>query len=64
MSVTCMALKTVTSLAIILFLQVLTTIAADISGEEIGVHGGNTLQVLHNQQPERIRHSGIDFPEK
>ena len=59
-----MALKTITPLAIILFLQVLTTIAEDVSSEVIGVPGGDTLEVLHNQQPERIRLNGTDCPEK
>ena len=59
-----MALKTVTSLAIILFLQVLTTIAAYVSGEVVGVLDGETLEILHNHHPERIRLNGIDCPEK
>ena len=48
MSVTCMALKTVISPAIILFLFVLPTIAEDFSGEVVGVLDGDTLEVLHN----------------
>jgi micrococcal nuclease len=59
-----MALKTVTSLAIILFLQVLTTIAADFSGEVVGVLNGDTIKVLQNRHPERIRLNGIDCAEK
>jgi len=48
-----MALQTVTSLAIILFLFVLPTIAADFSGEVVGVLDGDTLEVLHNNHFER-----------
>jgi endonuclease YncB( thermonuclease family) len=59
-----MALKTVTSLAIILFLQVLTTIAADLSGEVVGVLDGDTIEVMHNHHAEHIRLNGIDCPEK
>ena len=64
MSVTCMALKTVISSAIILFLYVLPTIAADFSDEVVGVLDGDTIEVLHNTYPERVRLSGIDCPEK
>jgi endonuclease YncB( thermonuclease family) len=39
-------------------------IAADFTGKVIGVLDGDTLGVLHNQHPERIRLSGIDCPEK
>jgi endonuclease YncB( thermonuclease family) len=59
-----MALKTVISPAIILFLYVLPTIAADFSGEVVGVLDGDTIEVLHNTYPERVRLSGIDCPEK
>ena len=38
--------------------------AADFSGPVDGVLDGDTIEVLHNQQPERIRLSGIDCPEK
>lgn len=31
-------------------------------GNVVGVTDGNTLEVLHNQHPERIRLSGIDCP--
>ena len=36
---------------------------ADFSGPVISVFDGDTLEVLHNQHPERIRLSGIDCPE-
>jgi endonuclease YncB( thermonuclease family) len=38
--------------------------AADFSGRVVGVIDGDTLEVLHNRHPERIRLSGIDRPEK
>ena len=38
--------------------------AADFSGSVISVLDGDTIEVLHNQHPERIRLSGIDCPEK
>ncbi|NOS81295.1 MAG: thermonuclease family protein [Nitrospira sp.] len=38
--------------------------AADFSGPVVSVLDGDTLEVLHNQRPERIRLSGIDCPEK
>ena len=37
---------------------------ADFTGQVIGVLDGDTIEVLHNQHPERIRLSGIDCPEK
>jgi len=37
---------------------------ADFSGRVVGIIDGDTLEVLHNQRPERIRLSGIDCPEK
>ena len=41
-----------------------TAIVADFTGQVVGVIDGDTLEVLHNQIPERIRLSGIDCPEK
>ena len=38
--------------------------AADFSGRVVGVLDGDTIEVLHNQHPERIRLNGIDCPEK
>ncbi len=38
--------------------------AADLSGSVVRVLDGDTIEVLHNQHPERIRLSGIDCPEK
>jgi len=38
--------------------------SADFSGPVVSVLDGDTLEVLHNRHPERIRLSGIDCPEK
>ena len=38
--------------------------AADFSGPVVSVLDGDTLEVLHDHHPERIRLSGIDCPEK
>lgn len=38
--------------------------AAEISGPVTSVLDGDTIEVLHNQHPERIRLHGIDCPEK
>ena len=37
---------------------------ADFSGLVVSVLDGDTIEVLHNNRPERIRLSGIDCPEK
>lgn len=37
---------------------------ADFSSQVVGIIDGDTIEVLHNQHPERIRLSGIDCPEK
>lgn len=42
----------------------MTVAFADFSGPVVSVLDGDTLEVLHNQHPERIRLSGIDCPEK
>lgn len=39
-------------------------VAADFTGPVVSVLDGDTIEVLHNQRPERIRLSGIDCPEK
>jgi micrococcal nuclease len=41
-----------------------TVALADFSSRVVGVIDGDTLEVLHNNRPERIRLSGIDCPEK
>lgn len=48
--------------AILLF--PLTLHAADFSGPVVSVLDGDTIDVLHNLRPERIRLNGIDCPEK
>jgi micrococcal nuclease len=37
---------------------------SEYHGPVVSVLDGTTLEVLHNQRPERIRLSGIDCPEK
>jgi hypothetical protein len=39
-------------------------LALDFTGPVVSVLDGDTIEVLHNQRPERIRLSGIDCPEK
>lgn len=39
-------------------------IASDVSGKVISVLDGDIIQVLYNNQPQRIRLQGIDCPEK
>jgi micrococcal nuclease len=39
-------------------------IAADFEGKVVGVLDGDTIEVLHEKKPERIRLYGIDCPEK
>ncbi|MBK8277067.1 MAG: thermonuclease family protein [Nitrospira sp.] len=46
------------------FLLIANTAFANFSGPVVSVLDGDTLEVLHNQHPERIRLSGIDCPEK
>jgi len=38
--------------------------AEEFSGSVVSVLDGDTIEVLHNRHPERIRLSGIDCPEK
>ena len=38
-------------------------LAADFTGPVVSVLDGDTIEVLHNRHPERIRLSGIDCPE-
>lgn len=48
-----------------LFLVLLPTFVwADISGEVVGILDGDTIEVRHNQQTERVRLNGIDCPER
>ena len=46
------------------FFQFPYSFAADFTGPVVSVLDGDTLEVLHNHHPERIRLSGIDCPEK
>ena len=39
-------------------------LATDFAGSVVSVLHGDTIEVLHNHYPERIRLSGIDCPEK
>ena len=41
-----------------------TALAIDSTGLVVRILDGDTIEVLHNRQPERIRLSGIDCPEK
>ncbi len=38
--------------------------AASFSGQVVGIIDGDTIEVLHNGKPERIRLHGIDCPER
>ena len=51
-------------LFIVLLAVPLEGFSAEFSGPVVSVLDGDTLEVLHNQRPERIRLSGIDCPEK
>jgi endonuclease YncB( thermonuclease family) len=46
-----------------LFMVVAPAMAADFTGEVIRVLDGDTIEVLHEKKPERIRLYGIDCPE-
>lgn len=49
----------------LIFLVILVPYAhADFSGSVVSVLDGDTIEVLHNTRPERIRLNGIDCPEK
>ena len=41
-----------------------SALAGEFNGPVVSVLDGDTIEVLHNQHPERIRLSGIDCPEK
>jgi len=49
---------------VFLLISTKQSLAADFSGPVVSVLDGDTLEVLHNQHPARIRLSGIDCPEK
>jgi micrococcal nuclease len=50
--------------AVLLLLLTCVRAFADFTGPVVSVLDGDTIEVLHNQHPERIRLSGIDCPEK
>lgn len=52
------------SLCFIVLFCATPCIGAEFSGQVIGTLDGDTIEVLHNQHPERIRLYGIDCPEK
>jgi len=54
----------VLTLCSLLFLFSPSRAVADFSGLVVSVLDGDTIEVLHNDRPERIRLSGIDCPEK
>ena len=50
---------------VLLSLLLSTSVSAeDFTGQVVTVLDGDTIEVLHNQHPDRIRLSGIDCPEK
>jgi endonuclease YncB( thermonuclease family) len=51
-------------LAVVLVLLQVVPAFADFSGLVVSVLDGDTIEVLHNHRPERIRLNGIDCPEK
>jgi endonuclease YncB( thermonuclease family) len=56
--------KAAALLACILLFRILSALAADFTGQVVGVLDGDTIEVLHNNHTERIRLNGIDCPEK
>ncbi len=51
-------------LGLILFVIFVPYVHADFSGQVVSILDGDTIEVLHNQPPERIRLNSIDCPEK
>ena len=41
-----------------------SVLAGEFTGQVVGVLDGDTIEVLHNKRPERIRLTGIDCPEQ
>jgi len=52
------------AICLFLFLVIPSLAVVDFSGQVVSVLDGDTIEVLHNNRPERIRLSGIDCPEK
>lgn len=50
--------------ALLTALLAVPAFAGEFSGQVVGVIDGDTIDVLHNGQAERIRLNGIDCPEK
>jgi endonuclease YncB( thermonuclease family) len=48
----------------LIYLFISSIALADFTGPVVSVLDGDTIEVLHNHHPERIRLSGIDCPEK
>jgi len=55
-------LRITVSCALLIFAPAI--VWAEFSGEVVGVLDGDTIEVMHGQQAERIRLNGIDCPEK
>jgi len=51
-------------LSLLLFVLASPALAGEFSGSVVGVLDGDTIEIVHAHQPERIRLSGIDCPEK
>jgi endonuclease YncB( thermonuclease family) len=51
-------------IALATFLLLASPSLANFSASVVGVLDGDTVEVMHNQHPERIRLNGIDCPEK
>lgn len=49
---------------VLMFLTATSVTAGEFVSEVIGILDGDTIDVLHNHQAERIRLKGIDCPEK
>ena len=52
------------AVGLLLFVLHPSGVLADFTGPVVSVLDGDTIEVLHNTHPERIRLSGIDCPEK
>jgi len=52
------------AVGLVLVLLASPVLAADFTGKVVGVLDGDTIEVVHNGRPERIRLNGIDCPEK
>ena len=49
---------------LLVWLSFSSNAAADFTGPVVSILDGDTIEVLHNTRPERVRLSGIDCPEK